>query len=173
MLHEVIENPKSLENGNSPWSFPLSSDTFEVGRYKRPKFHLTTNERGDIVKSTVAGGFDCWYLAFDEKEVRKILEMEREPNFSMGVVGYDHVPRSVHNEQEWLEGSVDDLVNANKGVGLGHGETYLTKEYGGLNRYLKNKEKKLAEGQKQTETPATKKRQYRKPEEDADAQSPS
>jgi hypothetical protein len=169
LLHEVIEDPKSLENGNPPWSFPLSTDTFQVGRYKRPKFQLTTDGKGDIIKSTVVGGFNCWYLEFNEKEVRKILAMERDPTFATIVVGSDNVPRTVLNQEEWLTGEPDDLMMAN--IGDQFSKSYLTKEQGGLNRYLKDKSKKLAEGQTHNSTestiPTTKRRQYTKLEDNA------
>ena len=135
LLIETIEDPKSLENGNPPGAFPLSSDTFWVGTYDRPKFQLTTDQRGNIIKSTVAGGFKCAYLEYTAEKAREILsQYEKDPTFTMLVYEGDYLPRSVPNEKEWLEGNIDDLIEGNKGDV--NGKSYLTKEYGGLNRYL-------------------------------------
>lgn len=132
LLIETIEYPKSLETGNPPWSFPLSSDTFWVGTYDRPKFQLTTNERGDIIKSTVAGDFKCWYEEYTVAKAWEILsKYEKDKNFIMLVSEDGRSQRTVFNEKEWLEVDIGDLVEANKGDQ--YGKSYLTEEYGGPN----------------------------------------
>lgn len=58
-LHEVIADQKSIEMGNPPDAFPLSSNTFEIGSYTRPKCKIEMDEAGNVSNSTLADGLSA------------------------------------------------------------------------------------------------------------------
>jgi hypothetical protein len=155
-LWEYIDDEDSLKMGNPTFTNPLSTDTWTVGRYDRPKTRLKKETRGNVVDSEVIGNYYCYYIKYSADNLRAVIEnpeYKHHKNFSMVVSengGYNK--RTIFNKKEFVEGDLSDLVAAN--IGDNTGKSFLTKDraFGGLNRYLLDKEEKRKVGLNKDET---------------------
>jgi hypothetical protein len=58
-LYQVVADEKSIARGNPPDEFPLSTDSWIVGRYERPRIKMSKDARGNITDAYPIGSFDC------------------------------------------------------------------------------------------------------------------
>lgn len=117
-----------------------SLGAYELGVFQMPRIILEQDELGNIEKSDVIGWENKFYIEFNEKNVRKVLdEFNGEYRNTVLAIAnesgdkwYSGNTYSVPNLQEWLEADWEDLLSANKG-------NFLKNEFGGTVLYQKDK----------------------------------
>lgn len=136
----VYSVDERVMNPTNPTTEVLSYCLTRMGVFQSPRVILEKDELGNVIKSDVTGWENKFYIEFNEKNVRKVLdEFNGEYRNTVLAVAnpagdswYAGNTYSIPNLQEWMESDWDVLLESNRG-------NFLKNEFGGTVLYQKDK----------------------------------